>query len=266
EQIENQRDEIISQKEEITGSITYASRIQTAMLPGRQLFSEYFKDHFILFKPRDIVSGDFYWVAGNSDIVYFAAADCTGHGVPGAFMSMLGISLLNEISGDGKNDLKPSEILNMLRSKVVTSLSHTGKGSKAIDGLDIAFCRYDIKNRLLSYAGAFNPLYHFRNGKLTVFKADRMPVGYHMTGTGSFNDEQIKIQPGDIIYIFSDGFVDQFGGQDDKKFGSRRFKALLSEVIDLPMDKQHDTLENRFMLWKGNRRQIDDVILMGIKF
>ncbi len=266
EQIELQRDEIISQKEEITSSITYASRIQTAMLPGRQLFRESFNDHFILFKPRDIVSGDFYWVAGNSDIVYFAAADCTGHGVPGAFMSMLGISLLNEISSDGKNDLRPSEILNMLRSKVVASLSHTGTGNKAIDGMDMAFCRYDRKNRLLSYAGAFNPLYHFRNGKLTVYKADRMPVGYHMTATGGFNDEQIKIQHGDIIYIFSDGFVDQFGGAEDKKFSTRRLKLLLSEVIDLPMDKQHDLLEKRFMQWKGNRGQIDDVILMGIKF
>lgn len=266
EQIEKQRDEIINQKEEITSSITYASRIQTAMLPGRQLFREYFEDHFILFKPRDIVSGDFYWVAGNGDTVYFSAADCTGHGVPGAFMSMLGISLLNEISSDGRNDLKPSEILNTLRSKVVTSLSHTGKGSKAIDGLDIAFCRYDRKKMLLSYAGAFNPLYHFRNGRLTVLKADRMPVGYHMKTAVSFNDEQIKIQPGDIIYVFSDGYADQFGGPEDKKFGNRRLKSLLSELIDLPMDLQHNALEDGFMQWKGNRRQLDDIILMGIKF
>lgn len=266
EQIEKQRDEIISQKEEITSSITYASRIQTAMLPGRQLFRETFKDHFILFMPRDIVSGDFYWVAGSRDCIYFAAADCTGHGVPGAFMSMLGISLLNEISSDGKNDLKPSEILNILRSKVVTSLSHTEKGNKAIDGMDISFCRYDRRKKLLSYAGAFNPLYHFRNGKLTVYKADRMPVGYHIRTTGSFNDKQINIKPGDIIYVFSDGFADQFGGPEDKKFSTRRLKSLLSELIDLPLDEQYDALENRFMQWKGNREQLDDIILMGIKF
>lgn len=266
EQIEKQRDEIISQKEEITSSITYASRIQTAMLPGRQLFREYFNDHFILFKPRDIVSGDFYWVAGNSEIVYFTAADCTGHGVPGAFMSMLGISLLNEISSDGKKVMRPSQTLNMLRNKVITSLSHPGTGNRAMDGMDIAFCRYDIKNKLLSYAGAFNPLYHFRDGKLNVYKADRMPVGYHMKASGSFNDIQLEMKDGDIIYIFSDGFADQFGGPDDKKFSNRRLKSLLSEVTDLPMDKQHDILEKRFMQWKGDREQLDDIILMGIRF
>ncbi len=266
EQIERQRDEIINQKEEITSSITYASRIQTAMLPDKQLFRNSFSDYFILFKPRDIVSGDFYWVAGNKDRIYFTAADCTGHGVPGAFMSMLGISLLNEITSDGEKDLSASEILGLLRSKVIMSLSHTSSSDKAVDGLDIAFCKYDREKKILEYAGAFNPLYHFRKGVLTVYKANRMPVGYHHIASGDFTNNRIKIQAGDLIYIFSDGYIDQFGGPDNKKFSTRQFKSALSEVADLPMDKQYSILEKRFMLWKGKLSQVDDVILIGIKF
>lgn len=266
EQIEHQRDEIMHQKEEITSSITYASRIQTAMLSGKQLFKNSFKDYFILFKPRDIVSGDFYWIAGNNERVYFTAADCTGHGVPGAFMSMLGISLLNEITGDGDYDLKPSEILEVLRSKVITSLSHTKAQSKAADGIDLAFCKYDKKKKALQYAGAFNPLYHFRKGELTVFKADRMPVGPYIPRAGNFINNEIKIRPNDVIYIFSDGFPDQFGGPDNKKYSTRQFKETLSKVVDLPMKKQQEILEKLFMQWKGEASQLDDVLLIGIKF
>lgn len=265
-QIEKQRDEIMSQKEEITSSITYASRIQTAMLSDKKLFREVFSDYFILFKPRDIVSGDFYWVAGNKNTVYFTAADCTGHGVPGAFMSMLGISLLNEITSDGERDLSAPDILDMLRHKVILSLSHTNPEDMAVDGLDIAFCKYNRKKKVLQYAGAFNPLYHYSKGKLHIYKADRMPVGYHSREAGKFTGHEIKILPGDSVYLFSDGYADQFGGPDDKKYSKRKFKSLINEISDLPMDEQHSILENRFMQWKGNKEQLDDVIVMGIRF
>ncbi|HCC71314.1 MAG TPA: hypothetical protein DEQ09_09225 [Bacteroidales bacterium] len=266
EQIENQRDEIMHQKEEITSSIAYASRIQTAMLSSRQLFKNNFRDYFILFKPRDIVSGDFYWIEGNKDRIYFTAADCTGHGVPGAFMSMLGISLLNEITSDGEKDLKPFEILELLRSKVITSLSHTKSHSKAADGMDLAFCKYDKKKKVLEYAGAFNSLYHFRKGNLTVYKADRMPVGSYIPRVGNFTNNEINIEPDDIIYIFSDGYTDQFGGPEDKKFSTRQFKSTLSDLVDLPMRKQNNILEEVFKKWKGKNSQLDDVLLIGIKF
>ncbi|MEA1885989.1 MAG: SpoIIE family protein phosphatase [Bacteroidota bacterium] len=266
EQIEQQRDEIMHQKEEITSSIAYASRIQTAMLSGRKLFKNNFKDHFILFKPRDIVSGDFYWIAGNKDRVYFTTADCTGHGVPGAFMSMLGISLLNEITSDGEKDLKPSEILELLRNKVIMSLSHTKTESRAVDGMDLAFCKYNRKKKILEYAGAFNPLYHFRNGELTEYKADRMPVGSYIPHARNFTNNEIPIQAGDVIYIFSDGYSDQFGGPENKKFSTRQFKSSLAEVVNMPMKKQHEILEKRIMKWKEKVNQLDDVILIGIRF
>jgi len=266
EQIELQRDEIMHQKEEITSSIAYASRIQTAMLSGRQLFKNSFRDYFIIFKPRDIVSGDFYWIAGNKDRVYFTAADCTGHGVPGALMSMLGISLLNEITSDGEKDFKPSEILELMRSRVITSLSHTSVENKAVDGIDLAFCKYDRKKKVLEYAGAFNPLYHFRKGELTEYKADRMPVGSYTPRAKKFTNNELQVKAGDVIYIFSDGYTDQFGGPENKKYSTRRFKQTLAEVVEMPMKEQYDLLEKKFAEWKGESSQLDDIILIGIRF
>jgi serine phosphatase RsbU (regulator of sigma subunit) len=236
------------------------------MLSGRQLFKNSFRDYFIMFKPRDIVSGDFYWIAGNKDRVYFTAADCTGHGVPGAFMSMLGISLLNEITSDGEKDFKPSEILELMRSRVITSLSHTSLEQKAVDGIDLAFCKYDRKKKVLEYAGAFNPLYHFRKGELTEYKADRMPVGSYTPRARSFTNNELQIKTGDVIYIFSDGFTDQFGGPENKKYSTRRFKQTLAEVVEMPMKKQYELLEDKFGEWKGETSQLDDVILIGIRF
>jgi serine phosphatase RsbU (regulator of sigma subunit) len=264
--IEQQRDEIISQKEEITSSITYASRIQTAMLPNISDFTKSFKDSFILFRPRDIVSGDFYWIAGNDDFTYFTAADCTGHGVPGAFMSMLGISFLNEITGDGKLDLKPSDVLNLLRNKVIMSLSHSRKGDVTLDGMDMAFCKYNHKKNSVEFAGAFNPMYHFRRGELTVFKADRMPVGHYIAAAENFSNHEIMMEKGDVIYIFSDGLADQFGGTDCKKYGLRNLRADLTAIVDLPMEEQRKLLNEKFETWKNGQNQVDDVLLLGVRF
>ncbi|MGI5913215.1 MAG: SpoIIE family protein phosphatase [Bacteroidales bacterium] len=266
EYIEHQRDEIIFQKEEITSSITYASRIQTAMLPDISSFTKVFKDSFILFRPRDIVSGDFYWIAGSDDFTYFTAADCTGHGVPGAFMSMLGMSFLSEITGDGKIDLKPSDVLNQLRKKVIMSLSRSRRDGLTFDGMDIALCKYNHKKNSVEFAGAFNPMYHFRGGELTVFKADRMPVGRYIAAAESFTNHETKVESGDVIYLFSDGFADQFGGADCKKYGQRNLRADLTAMVDLPMDEQKKLLNKKFETWKNDQNQVDDVILLGVRF
>ncbi|MEA2106384.1 MAG: SpoIIE family protein phosphatase [Bacteroidota bacterium] len=235
------------------------------MLPMDEHFEKSFDEYFILYKPRDIVSGDFYWIAEDNDKIYFTAADCTGHGVPGAFMSMLGISSLNEIIGSEKNNLTAAKILNQLREKVKFSLHQTGKEGETKDGLDIALCVLHKKTALLEFAGAFNPLYHFRNGKLNEYKADRMPIGIYHIEKESFTNHTIDIQPNDTIYIFSDGYADQFGGPAQTKFKSSNLKKLLSEIVDQPMNKQKEILEKRFNKWKGDLDQLDDIILMGIK-
>ncbi len=261
-----QRDEILTQKEEITASITYAKRIQNAVLPLKDHFEKAFSDHFILFKPRDIVSGDFYWIAEDKDKLYFTAADCTGHGVPGAFMSMLGVSSLNEIFGNENNGLTANRILNLLREKIKFSLHQTGKEGENKDGMDMAMCIYHKNKNMLEYAGAYNPLYLIRDGKLEEYKADRMPIGIYHVEKDTFTNHEIKIKKGDIIYIFSDGFVDQFGGPAQTKFKSMNMKKLLVEISNKPMENQKEILEERFNKWKGNLDQIDDIIFIGIKF
>ncbi len=266
DEIMGQRDEILRQKEEITDSINYARRIQNAVLPLKDHFKKSFSDHFILFKPRDIVSGDFYWIAEDENKLYFTAADCTGHGVPGAFMSMLGVSSLNEIFGNENHHLTAARMLNLLREKIKFSLHQTGKEGENKDGMDMALCIYHKKKKLLEYAGAYNPLYLIRDGKLQEYKADRMPIGIYHIEKESFTNHEINIKKGDAIYIFSDGYADQFGGPGQTKFKSGNLKKLLLEINEKPMEEQHQILDTRFMKWKGNLDQIDDVILIGIRF
>jgi len=272
-EIATQRDEILHQKntiekknEEITGSIEYAWRIQTALLPKNEQFTHHFADHFILFKPRSIVSGDFYWIHQNDGKVFVTAADCTGHGVPGAFMSMLGISYLNEIVGNAHSNHKSAaDILNQLRQTIKTSLHQTGKRDLTKDGIDMAFCIIDKNNMTLDFAGAFNPLYIFRKGQFEKYLADRMPVGIYHTEKESFTNHHLDLNPGDTIYLFSDGYIDQLGGPRHKKFKSKNFVSLLQEIYSLPMDKQKEILEQQFKTWKGQNFQVDDVIVLGLK-
>jgi serine phosphatase RsbU (regulator of sigma subunit) len=266
DEIMGQRDEIIEQKKEITDSINYASRIQNAVLPLKDHFEQAFSDHFVIFKPRDIVSGDFYWIAEDTDKLYFTAADCTGHGVPGAFMSMLGISSLNEIFGNENNHLTAGRILNLLREKIKFSLHQTGKEGENKDGMDMALCIFHKKKSIIEYAGAYNPLYLIRDGELLEYKADRMPVGIYHVEKDSFTNHEIKIKKGDIIYIFSDGYVDQFGGPAQTKFKSVNLKKLLIEINTKTMTEQKQILEDRFNKWKGDLDQIDDLIFIGIRF
>ncbi len=264
DEIMAQRDEIFKQKEDITDSIEYASRIQKAVLPLKDHFNKAFPEHFILYKPRDIVSGDFYWIGENEDKIYFTAGDCTGHGVPGAFMSMLGISSLNEIMATRKNP-SAARMLELLREKIKFSLHQTGKSGEAKDGMDMALCVVHKKEQILEFAGAFNPLYLIRNNELTKYKADRMPIGIYYAEKEKFTNHKIPYQIGDTLYLFSDGYVDQFGGPNDEKFKTKRFKNLLLENHQKPMKEQQEILDKTLLDWIGDGHQIDDVIVMGIK-
>ncbi len=252
------------QKRQITDSIEYACRIQTAILPPADYITSVIPDHFILYKPRDIVSGDFYWITHKEGKIVVAVVDCTGHGVPGAFMSMLGFAFLNEIVNK-ETDLKAHKILNQLRDYVKESLHQTGKEDEAKDGMDIALCIIDPEHQKLQYSGAYNPLYLIRNEEFISLKADRMPIGIHIIEKESFTNHEIDIQKGDIIYIFTDGYIDQFGGPKALKFKTGPFKEKLISIKEYPMSRQKEILETEFNNWKGTRDQIDDVLVMGIK-
>lgn len=256
--------EIEAQKEEITSSIEYASRIQMAILPFEDHFKDSFSDYFIFFRPRDIVSGDFYWMGEIDNSIFFTVADCTGHGVPGAFMSTLGVSTLQEIIANNRN-LKANIVLNLLREKIMTTLHQTGKEGEAADGMDIAMCVLNKEKKLLEYSGAYNPLLIFQGGELKEYKADRMPIGIHYGEEAPFTNYVINLEKGDTLYIFSDGYVDQFGGPEGSKYKKSNLKKLLSDIYYRPMAEQKNIIETEFNTWKGSGDQIDDVTIIGIR-
>lgn len=264
EKVKERTAEIEAQKEEITSSIEYASRIQMAMLPVSSVFTECFSDYFIIFKPRDIVSGDFYWIGEDGENIYFTVADCTGHGVPGAFMSTLGISILNEIITHHSN-LKASTFLNILRDEIKMLLHQTGKEGEAADGMDIALCVLKKNKKILQYSGAFNPIYVHSNGELKEFRADRMPIGIHYGDEASFTNHEINIKGGDIIYLLSDGLTDQFGGPEGSKYKKAQLKQLLSGIYHRPLSEQKKLIELEFLKWKGSNEQLDDVTVIGLR-
>jgi len=259
---------ISKQNNEIVDSINYAQRIQSAMLPPETYISELLDEVFILYKPRDIVSGDFYWIKKVNQYIIMAAADCTGHGVPGAFMSMLGISFLNEIV-QRREITQANQVLNELRYQVKQSLRQHGQPDESKDGIEMAICIIDEKNRIMQFSGAFNPLYLIRDeqGKpeLTEIKADRMPLGYYQGKDKPFTNHDIKLEIGDTFYIFSDGYMDQKGGPDNKKFMSKNFKNLLLEIHEQPMYDQKKILDKTLSDWMGNNSQIDDILVVGVR-
>ncbi|MBN2892065.1 MAG: SpoIIE family protein phosphatase [Bacteroidales bacterium] len=295
DEIETQRDNERFQKEkievqnkEITDSIKYASRIQNAALPSLDLISNLF-ELFVFFKPRDIVSGDFYWFKKTESKTIVVAADCTGHGVPGAFVSLLGISFLNEIITK-KNNLNSDEIVNLLRDKIKHSMRQDEANSEQKDGMDLALFIIDEKTLNLQFTGAQNPLYIVRknmnsseldkfeqNKKIRIFKdnkhpeytlielkADRMPVGIYLIEK-DFSRTYFQLKKEDIIYSFSDGYIDQFGGEKNEKFLSANFKKLLVCIAEKPIHAQKIILDRKFKDWKGNFEQLDDVLVIGLK-
>jgi serine phosphatase RsbU (regulator of sigma subunit) len=256
--------EIEAQKQEITSSIEYASRIQMAMLPEELHFKNNFQDYFVIFKPRDIVSGDFYWIGENDKQLFFSVGDCTGHGVPGAFMSTLGISTMNEIITNNI-ELQANTVLKLLREKIKTSLHQTGKEGEAADGMDMAFCVLNKSKTILQYSGAYNPLFIVQGGEFKEYKADRMPIGIYYGEKDDFTNYEINIKKGDTIYICTDGIYDQFGGPDGSKYKKANLKRLLADNSCRSMAEQRTILENEFENWKGSCEQIDDVTIIGIK-
>lgn len=263
EEVEKQKHMVEEKNREMLGSINYARRIQDALLREEEHITEHLPPHFILFRAKDIVSGDFYWGVEKQHYWYLCVADCTGHGVPGAFMSMLGIAYLNEITASG-DLLKPSDILDGLRNKIVKELKQTGHDGESKDGMDISILRLDIKTNEMQWAGANNPVYHIRNKKLVETKGDKQPIGFSYN-PHPFTNHTIGLQPGDAIYLFSDGYADQFGGPKGKKFKYRQLQETLLTIHMEPVSAQKEFLSKRFDSWRGKLEQVDDVTLVGLR-
>lgn len=250
---------------EIRDSINYAKRIQQSILPANETMSSVFKDNFVFYRPKDIVCGDFYWFAQKDDEVVFAAADCTGHGVPGALMTVIGNSLLNQIITTVQTT-DPSKILTLLDKKLQETFQQHGN-IVTNDGMDIAICRYRLNKREITFAGAKRPLYMFKNGELIEVKGNKSPIGsFGHNFDKQFTSHKINMNPDDSIYLFSDGLQDQFGGSDGKKYMIKRFRDLLTEIHKLPMREQAARLAVEIDAWQGNYEQTDDMLLMGVRF
>lgn len=246
-------------------SLRYAGMIQQALMPDPELLGEVFGDYFVLFLPRDIVSGDFYYVFRNRDYLCIASGDCTGHGVPGALMSILGISFLNEIL-QSRETIKANRILNIMREKVMKALHQTGDKAETKDSIDIGLCVIDSNRSRMQFAGANRPLVRVRKGELTEFKPDLMTIGVAPIREKAFTNISIDTAPGDIFYMYSDGFSDQFGEVTNKKLKHKNFKKLLETVSGLKVADQKDHLETAFCKWKGSVPQVDDVLVFGFQF
>lgn len=245
-------------------SLRYAQMIQHALMPDPEILKGKLKDLFILFLPRDIVSGDFYYSFCTKHKICIAAGDCTGHGVPGALMSILGISFLNEILQSDIN-LNANRILNMMREKIMKALHQTGSWRDTQDSIDIALCTIDCITGKLQYSGANRPMIMIRNGELTEFKSDKMTLGVAPVKEASFTNKCIDTKTGDSFYLFSDGFADQFGEITDKKFKYKHFKRIIHSSEELPMSQQKQRLESAFNEWKGRAQQVDDVLVIGFQ-
>lgn len=262
--------EVLSQKSElelknskITSSINYAKRIQDAMLPRVPAMQRAFGEFFVLFKPRDIVSGDFYWFFEHKHIKIVAAVDCTGHGVPGAFMSLVGQQALNRIVGQNKI-VQPELILNELHKEIRILLKQDQNGNR--DGMDMAICLYNKKTNEVSYSGAKNPLIYIRDNELHQIKGDKHPIGgKQKEDERLFTHHTIKCEAPTMFYIFTDGYQDQFGGEEGRKFMISRMRGLLQDIHDKPMIVQKDVLENTIEDWKKDTKQLDDILVMGFK-
>src|ERR1035437_2513546 len=267
EEIEAKNGELEVLYKHVTDSIKYAKRIQEAMLPPDSLLKQVLPNSFVLYKPKDIVSGDFYWVDQKDGKTMFAAVDCTGHGVPGAFMSIEGHNILKHVVNNN-NFTTPSLILDSLNEGVSETLhhGHEHEEGQAKDGMDISFCTIDFKTLELQYAGAYNPLYIIRNGEVIQTKANKFPIGLFLgEEKKKFTNHTIQLQKGDFIYIFSDGFADQFGGPYGRKFMAIPFRVLLMDIHREPIEKQKEILNKTLEEWRGQLDQVDDILVIGVK-
>ncbi len=265
-EVSRQKEELILKNKNITDSINYAKRIQMALMPKSRHFRQLFPESFVFYKPKDIVSGDFYWINQINDKIFFAVVDCTGHGVPGAFMSVIGYELLRNII-NVKGIEKPSEILNILNEDFSRIFNPAGdKDFSFRDGMDIGFCVIDRKKARLEFAGAFSPMYLVRNNKITEIKGNRFSVGFMEDLVDEkFDNHFLQLQKDDMIYLFSDGYPDQFGGEEGKKFKYRRFRHMLLNIHALPAQKQEELLNQSIIQWMGDQEQVDDILVLGVR-
>jgi serine phosphatase RsbU (regulator of sigma subunit) len=263
QEVWEQKNVIEIKNKEITDSLVYAKRIQTAMLPDINLLYKMLDQSFVLFQPKDIVSGDFYGFTQKQNKILVAAADCTGHGVAGAFMSIIGGSLLSQIINE-KNITEPALILDHLNEGIIRSLKQ--KENESSDGMDISFCTFDLSKNELQFAGANRPLWLIRNSELLFYKANKYPIGgLQVVHDEKFTQHVIPLQRNDTIYMFSDGYADQFGGEKGKKLMTKRFREVLLSIQNKTMHEQKIYLQEYFESWKGNNEQVDDVLVIGIR-
>ncbi|MBN2861949.1 MAG: response regulator [Bacteroidales bacterium] len=247
----------------ITSSIQYAEAIQTAIMKSSQTGLLLFPEHFCLFLPKDIVSGDFYWFHKIENKLLIGVFDCTGHGIPGAFMSILGVTLLNETVIREKI-IDPHLILNRLREKIIEALGQKGISPEVGDGMDGLIISYDPHRKKLVYSGAYNSTYLLRNNEIIELKGDKMPLSYHLTMT-SFSSHEMKTESNDILYLFTDGYIDQFGGQPERKFRRSQLKELFVRNHNEPFQVQKQLLMDAYINWRGHEDQVDDITIIGLK-
>jgi serine phosphatase RsbU (regulator of sigma subunit) len=261
----SQQKELVEEKQkEILDSINYARRIQYALLTSDQLLRKYLPDYFVLFRPKDVVSGDFYWGTPTGDGFLYITGDCTGHGVPGAFIILLNITKLNEVVNEHRIT-RPDLVLNKVREEIISVLNPDGSEQQSSDGMDAILCSIDPGKMLLRFAAANNALYIVRQRKLITFRPDKMPVGKGHDDMVPFTLNEIKLEKGDTIYTLTDGFADQFGGVAGKKFKTRQLEEFILSINDCDMQTQKRKLGQALDDWRGNLEQVDDVCIIGVR-
>ena len=261
------KNDIEEKHKNITDSIAYAKRIQDAVVPRTEILRDALPDYFLFWRPKETVSGDFYWMKREGDILIFTIADCTGHGVPGAFMSMMGVAFLNEICAKIDESVQPSDVLEQLRSLVITTLKQKNEDIlEPKDGMDIALCILNLRTRVLRFSGANNPMYLVRDGELTEYRPVKNPIGLYPKLL-NFETVEIQTQPGDYVYMFSDGYADQFGGEIGKKMSYKRFKNMLADTCKrtLVASEQEKIIADFLDDWRADFAQMDDVLVGGYK-
>ena len=264
EEVERQSRKVVELYKNVTDSIRYAKRLQDSILPPERRIRELLPESFVYYRPKDIVSGDFYWVDRVDGRVAFAAVDCTGHGVPGAFMSLIGHNGLNQAIRE-RGAGRPSEVLKVLNKLAFEALHKDREQFLVRDGMDMALCNYDPSRRVLEYAGANSPLYIVRGTEVLRFSPDKRPIGSFELDGQDFTDHRILLEQGDMVYLFSDGYADQFGGPKGKKFLYKRFRDLLLEISRYPAERQSSMLEEAFRGWRGVHEQVDDILVIGMR-
>jgi len=262
DQVEQQRERVTALYTDLQASIRYAQRLQESVLPSDEYIHQLFPDSFIFFRPKATVSGDFYWFRQQGGKKIFAAADCTGHGVPGAFMSLVGHNVLNQVT---KVFTKPSQILNNLNRMASEVMRNRAEGDTIRDGMDVALCTLDPETLVMEFSGAHNPIYLVRDGEMTKVASDPHSIGSFVHGEREFSNQVLQLQKGDCLYLFSDGYSDQFGGPSGKKFMRRQFRTTIMNIQHLPMAEQKWRLSETLDRWQGDLEQVDDILVMGIR-